>query len=144
MIRCSDHVKHKLTDLLWDDHIERVAGMIGTIEGNDYIVRDVLPARNEDYRPSEEFYISGGQMAQLAREAQRRGFILLGVAHSHLPHHPSVPSEADIHYCRHAVNAMFHPASSTLSWFDSTGELRRERLPVPAPAAAGFPVLAFV
>jgi proteasome lid subunit RPN8/RPN11 len=143
MIRCSDRVKSKLTHLLWDDQIERVACLIGKIEGGEFVVCDVIPARNEDLKPAEEFYISANQMVRLSIEAQRRGLILLGVAHSHLPHHPSVPSEADIHYCRHAVNAMYHPATATLSWFDSTGELWRERMAVPARAPARIPAPAF-
>ncbi len=143
MIHCSERIKIKLTHLLQDNQAERVAGLIGKIQGNDYIVCDALPARNEDSRPAEEFYISASQMARLALEAQRQGLILLGVAHSHLAHHPSFPSEADIRYCRHAVNAMYHPASATLCWFDSSGELWRERLASPAAAPAGLPALAF-
>lgn len=143
MIHCSGRIKSRLARLLWDDTIERVACLIGDIEGEDFIVRDVLPARNEDYKPAEEFYISAAQMRGLTAEAQRRGYFLLGVAHSHRPHHPSVPSEADIRYCRHAVNVVVHPASAALTWFDQTGELGCETLNSPLAAPAMAPALAF-
>ncbi len=140
MIHCPERVKNKLATLLWDGQVERVACLIGRMEGDDFFVVDVLPARNEDDKPAEEFFISARQMSRLAVEAGRRGATLLGVAHSHLPHHPSFPSKADITCCRHAVNVMYHAAAGTLSWFNSTGELWREpvSLPrsVPAPAAA--------
>jgi proteasome lid subunit RPN8/RPN11 len=144
MIHCSQRIKSRLTALLWDDQIERVACLIGSIDGDDFIVADVLPAQNEDYKPAEEFYISGQQMSRLAGEAQRRGYMLIGVAHSHLPHHPAVPSEADIRYCRHVVNVMYHPASQTLSWFNASGELWRELAALPQrQALAPVPAFAF-
>jgi proteasome lid subunit RPN8/RPN11 len=144
MIHCSPRIKTRIAALLWDDQIERVACLIGSIEGDDFIVSDVLPARNEDYKPAEEFYISGQQMSRLASEAQRRGYLLIGVAHSHLPHHPAVPSEADIRYCRHPVNVMIHPASQTLSWFNASGELWRETAAAPQRRpSAPTPVFAF-
>jgi proteasome lid subunit RPN8/RPN11 len=143
MIQCSQNVKSRLADLLRDDQIERVACLIGKIEGGDYIVQDLLPARNEDDKPAEEFFISARQMSRLAVEAQRRGCTLLGVAHSHLPHHPSFPSEADIHYCRHTINVMYHAASNTLAWFNSTGELGREKAVAAQSAPRSLPLFAF-
>jgi proteasome lid subunit RPN8/RPN11 len=143
MIQCNDRVKNKIASLLWDDRVERVACLIGKIEWEQTFVLDVLPARNEDDKPAEEFFISARQMERLAGEAQRRGCILIGVAHSHLPHHPSYPSKADITYCRHAVNVMYHAASGTLSWFNPSGELWHEALVDDRAVPAAAPVLVF-
>lgn len=121
----------KLTHLLWDDRCEQVACLIGERNGDDFFITDVIPARNEDCRPADEFFISGAQMSAHAQEAHRRGGMLLGVAHSHLPNHPSVPSEADIHYCRHALNAVYHPSTNTLTWFNAHGELKHETVNSP-------------
>ncbi len=131
MIKYNDAVITKLTKLLWDEQYERVACLLGKQVGDDILVLDVLAARNEDARPAEEFYISSQQMERVRMEAQRRGYLLLGVGHSHLPHHPPTPSEADIRYCRHAVNIMYHPASNTLCWFDREGEFGRQIVEPP-------------
>jgi len=142
MIKCNQSTMDKLTHLLWDDQVEQVACLAGKQEGEDYLVTDVLPARNEDYRPAEEFFISARQMAWISAEAQHKGIQLLGVAHTHLAHHPLAPSEADIRYCKHAVNLVYHPASNTVTWFNCAGEIHRERvskirsLQVPSPSLA--------
>ncbi|MDD5371677.1 MAG: Mov34/MPN/PAD-1 family protein [Anaerolineaceae bacterium] len=136
MIHYKQNILSKLTSILWDDQYERVACLIGEKIGDDFLVTDVIPARNEDYRPAEEFFISGMQMRSHVMEAERRGSTLLGVAHSHLPHHPSVPSEADIHYCRHALNAVYHPSTDTLTWFNAKGELKQETVNSPRPRIA--------
>ena len=143
MIKCNHSTMDKLTHLLWDDRVEQVACLVGERDGEDYLVTDVLPARNEDNRPAEEFFISARQMAWLSAEAARKGNQLLGVAHTHLAHHPPEPSIADVRYCKHAVNLVYHPASSTITWFNCAGEIRRERVSEVRPLLIPRPALAF-
>jgi proteasome lid subunit RPN8/RPN11 len=128
MIKYDETVLNKLAQHLGDPRSERVACLIGYKAEEDYFITDIIPARNEDYHPTEEFYISGRQMSAINKEAQRRGYIILGVAHSHLPHHPSVPSQADVDCCRHPVNAVYHPTTSALTWFNTNGQIKREFL----------------
>jgi proteasome lid subunit RPN8/RPN11 len=140
MIKYDETVLNKLTQLLGDQRSERVACLVGKKSGEDFVILDILPARNEDYRPTEEFYVSGQQMSAISKEAQRRGYSVLGVAHSHMPHHPSVPSQADIQCCRHPVNAVYHPTTSALTWFNSNGQIKREFLIILHPQGAPNPL----
>ena len=144
MIKCDEAVLRKLASYLGDQRSEHVACLVGIKSGEEYYILDVLPARNEDYRPTEEFFVSGRQMSAISKEAQRRGYSVLGVAHSHMPYHPSIPSQADINCCRHPVNAVYHPATSALTWFNGHGPIKREFLIfLPGPEAPSFrPVLA--
>lgn len=128
MIKYDETILEKLAQLLGDQRSEHVACLVGRRSGEDFFVQDILPARNEDYRPTEEFFVSGRQMSAISREAQRRGYTVLGVAHSHMPHHPSMPSQADIDCCRHPLNAVYHPTTSALTWFNSNGQIKREFL----------------
>lgn len=109
-----------------DRKIERVAALIGKRVGDDYVVLDVLPARNEDQDPENKFFVSNQQLDRLILRAQKKGYLLLGIAHSHPAHHPELPSLADMHHCRHAVNAVYHPSTRSLTWFNNQGELNRQ------------------
>ena len=123
MIHCELKILSKLTRCLSGSSIEQVAALIGRQEGDDYIVMGVLSATNEDEDPAEKFYVSKAQLEKLAVQASQKGCFLLGIAHSHLPHHPAYPSMADIRYCRHMVNAVYHPTSHSLTWFNNKGAL---------------------
>jgi proteasome lid subunit RPN8/RPN11 len=123
MIYCEPKLLDKLTRCLSGTKTEQVAALIGNKDGDDFFVVDVLPGKNEDEDPSEKFYISRVQLEKMTAEALRQGYSLLGIAHSHLPHHPSNPSLADIRYCRHMVNAVYHPTSRSLTWFNNHGAI---------------------
>jgi proteasome lid subunit RPN8/RPN11 len=126
MIQYTEKIVTKLTRLLRGDNTEQVACLIGEKDGEEYKIMDILPAQNEDYTPSEEFYISGRQMNTIVETARRRGWVVLGIAHSHMSHHPPYPSQADMQYCRHAINVVYHPSSQLLTWFNADGEIKRE------------------
>jgi proteasome lid subunit RPN8/RPN11 len=126
MIHCETKLLVKLARYLSGSQIEQVAALIGRKEGEDYFVLDILPAQNEDEDPVEKFYISKTQLEKLSGDAHRQGCTLLGIAHSHLPHHPAYPSMADVRYCRHGINAVYHPMTQTLTWFNNKGALSRQ------------------
>jgi proteasome lid subunit RPN8/RPN11 len=128
MIHCEAKLLVKLTRHLSSSKIEQVVALVGRKEGEDFYVLDVLPAKNEDEDPSEKFYISKAQLEALTSEAYRKGFSLLGIAHSHLPHHPAYPSMADIRFCRHMVNAVYHPTTRSLTWFDQKGAIAQQSI----------------
>lgn len=138
MIHCEPKILTKLARYLSDTAFEKVAALIGRKEGDDFFVLGVLPATNEDEDPAEKFYVSKGQLEKLAREASLKDCSLLGIAHSHLPHHPALPSTADIRYCRHLVNAVYHPTSQSLTWFNSQGPLASQSLKRPRANFTGM------
>jgi proteasome lid subunit RPN8/RPN11 len=123
MIHCDPAFYIKLSFYLADDKVEQVVALIGKMVGEDYYVTDVIPARNEDPDPANMFYVSNQQVHNLMVEANRKGCTILGFAHSHPSHHPSTPSVADIRFCRHNVNAVYHPSTHYLTWFNDTGEI---------------------
>lgn len=126
MIHCETNLLVKLAHHLSGAQTEKVAALIGRKEGEDYYVLDILPAKNEDEDPVEKFYVSKAQLEKLTCDAYQQGCSLLGIAHSHLAHHPLYPSMADVRYCRHGVNAVYHPKSRTLTWFNSKGAISHQ------------------
>ena len=123
MIHCEQAFYIKLSYYLADHEVERVAALIGKKVGDDYFVTDVLPAQNEDRDPANMFFVSNRQVHHLMLQASQQGEMLLGFAHSHPSHHPSNPSMADIRACRHNINAVYHPATQSLIWFNGAGEI---------------------
>jgi proteasome lid subunit RPN8/RPN11 len=121
MIRYNPKILRRLSRLLSDVQIEQVAVFIGQIDGNDFYVEDVLSAVNESCDTCTSFFVSNHQIGQLMIKAQRRGSMFLGIVHTHLRHHPAAPSQADFGNCKHAVNAVFHPSSGRLTFFDNNG-----------------------
>jgi len=126
MIRCSNALLIKLSLLLSDRKVERVAVFIGKKVGSDYVVTDVLPARNEDLDPENKFFVSNRQLSRVMSRAQQKGCLVLGIAHSHPAHHPPLPSIADFNHTYYAVNAVYHPATRSLTWFNQRGELTQQ------------------
>jgi proteasome lid subunit RPN8/RPN11 len=122
MIHCTPNVLVRLSQKLSDRKVECVAALIGKKIGSDYYVTEILTAQNEDADPEKRFFISLRQMALLAAQAERKGCMILGIAHSHPGSLPVSPSTADILNCRHAVNAVYHPDTCSLTWFNSQGE----------------------
>jgi proteasome lid subunit RPN8/RPN11 len=134
MIHCDKTLTIQLSRLLSDPKNEKVAAILGKRVGDDYYVTGVIPAQNEDNDPTNMFFISNRQIGQLMSEAERRGCLLLGIAHSHLANHPAEPSVADIHGCVHSVNAVYHTASRSLTWFNRSGALNSQvEAPPPTP-----------
>jgi proteasome lid subunit RPN8/RPN11 len=122
MIHCTPNIMVRLSQKLSDRKVECVAALIGKKVGSDYYVTDLLSARNEDADPEKRFFVSMRQMSHLADQAQRKDCIILGIAHSHPGELPVTPSTADILNCRYAVNAVYHPETRSLTWFNSQGE----------------------
>lgn len=122
MIHCTPNVLIRLSQKLSDRKVECVAALIGKKVGSDYYVTEILTARNEDADPDKRFFVSIRQMSQLTVQAQRKGCMILGIAHSHPGSLPVSPSTADILNCRHAVNAVYHPETRSVTWFNSQGE----------------------
>lgn len=128
MVHCSTKMLIKLSFYLSDRKVERVVVLIGKKTGRGYEVMDVLRANNEDHDPANKFFISNRQLNRLEAQASQKGYSVIGIAHSHPAHHPVLPSIADVQYCAHAVNAVYHPATRSLTWFNKMGELVQERV----------------
>ena len=81
---------------------ECCGGLIGTIEGDNKIVTQVVPIKNNwedttDETKTRRFMITSDDYRQLERKARDENSQLLGFYHSH-PDHPPEPSETDLKF----------------------------------------------
>ena len=81
---------------------ECCGGLIGTIDGDNKIVTQVVPIENNwedtgDETKTRRFMITSDDYRQLERKASDENAQLLGFYHSH-PDHPPEPSETDLKF----------------------------------------------
>ena len=81
---------------------ECCGGLIGTIDGDNKIVTQVVPIENNwedtgDKTKTRRFMITSDDYRQLERKASNENAQLLGFYHSH-PDHPPEPSETDLKF----------------------------------------------
>jgi proteasome lid subunit RPN8/RPN11 len=127
MIHYDARILVRLSRLLPDIQTEQVAVFTGRAAGHDYMIDNILLAVNECTDRSK-FFISNRQIGRIMQRAGRSGQILLGVVHTHPAEQASNPSQADLTNCLHAVNAVYHPASGRLTFFNSSGIIHAEMI----------------
>ena len=81
---------------------ECCGGLIGTIDGDNKIVTQVVPIENNwedtgDETKTRRFKISSDDYKELEKKASQLKMQLLGFYHSH-PDHPPEPSETDLKF----------------------------------------------
>ncbi len=127
MIHYDALILNRLLRLLPDVQTEQVAVFTGRAAGMDYIIENVIAADNECSDRSK-FFISNCQIGRIMQKAGQSGQMVLGVVHTHPAGHPAAPSQADLANCLHAVNAVYHPASGRITFFNAGGIMHTEMI----------------
>lgn len=83
----------------------------------------VVPVRNSAEDPRETYDMSREDMMKAIGELPP-GDEVIGIIHTHLPHHPPHPSDADIESARvnkYFLHAVYKPSTGELTWYDGDG-----------------------
>lgn len=90
---------------------EAVAVLLGTREGNEFLVKAVRPVRNI-LHSTTEFHIDPVELYKAYLEAEERGLEVVGIFHSHPA--PPRPSFLDMKYMK--LNPVVWLIASSIDW----------------------------
>lgn len=133
-----DEMKIKISKLLWDCAVERVAVVYGygvTMGGKKvYRITHLVEAENKHRDPENAFGLYQPQLRELAERERTLGSPLMGILHGHPSPHPPEPSDEDLSspLCNMVpLGGVYHCKTSTLTWYNKKGVISSERLPLP-------------